>query len=60
MMEKIDAASQINLLREEIRPAVQILLTRLVEDLGDNLLSLSIVGSALTGDFHPTSSDINT
>ena len=59
-MEKIDAASQINLLREEIRPAVQILLTRLVEDLGDNLLSLSIVGSALTGDFHPTSSDINT
>ena len=59
-MEKNDEASNINLLREEVRSPVQRLLTRLHEDLGDGLLSLSVVGSALTDDFHPKYSDINT
>ena len=60
MTDKIDIANSINLLREEVRPAVQFLLTRLAGDLGDNLQSLCVVGSALTGDFHPKYSDINT
>lgn len=47
-------------LREEVRGPVAFLLSRLKEDLGGNLSSLSVVGSALTGDFHPKHSDINT
>jgi len=47
-------------LREEIRPAVDFLARSLLTDLGDNLSSLSVVGSALTDDFHPKRSDINT
>jgi len=47
-------------LREEIRPAVGFLARALMTDLGDNLLSLCVVGSALTEDFHPKRSDINT
>jgi len=58
--KKTDEASNIDLLREEVRSPVQRLLTRLQEDLGDDLLSLCVVGSALTGDFHPKYSDINT
>ncbi len=58
--KKTDEASNIDLLREEVRSPVQHLLTRLREDLGDELLSLCVVGSALTGDFHPKYSDVNT
>ena len=58
--EKTDKANNIDLLREEVRSPVRLLLTRLHEDLGDELLSLSVVGSTLTGDFHPKYSDINT
>ncbi len=58
--EKNDEANNIDLLREEVRSAIQHLLTRLHEDLGDELLSFCVVGSALTGDFHPKYSDINT
>ena len=47
-------------LREEVRGPVAFLLSRLKEDLGENLSSLSVVGSALTRDFHPKHSDINT
>jgi len=47
-------------LREEIRPAVGFLARSLLTDLSDNLLSLCVVGSALTDDFHPKHSDINT
>lgn len=60
MTEKTDEANNINLLREEVRPSVHFLLRQLQKDLGDDLLSLCVVGSALTGDFHPKYSDINT
>ena len=51
---------QLNRLRPAIHPPVAFLAQTLLDDLGDNLLSLSVVGSALTGDFHPKYSDINT
>jgi len=60
MTEKTDETFDITILREEIRSPVRLLLTRLREDLDDNLLSLCVVGSALTSDFHPKYSDINT
>jgi hypothetical protein len=47
-------------LRGEIREAARGFSTRLVEALGENLQSISVVGSALTTDFHPKHSDINT
>jgi len=58
--ERTGEANPIDLLREEVRSPVRYLLTRLQEDLGQNLVSLCVVGSALTGDFHPRYSDINT
>ena len=58
--EKTDETNNIACLREEVRAPVRLLLTRLHEDLHDDLLSLCVVGSALTGDFHPKYSDINT
>ncbi|HDZ20621.1 hypothetical protein LCGC14_0692530 [marine sediment metagenome] len=60
MTDKTDDTARLAELRELVRPPVQFLLTRLQKDLGDNLLSLCVVGSALTGDFHPKFSDINT
>ena len=45
---------------QEAQSAVRFLVQKLTDDLGDNLESLSVVGSALTGDFHPRKSDINT
>ncbi len=60
MAEKTDKRNNISLLREEVQAPTLFLLTRLQEDLGDNLSSLCVVGSALTGDFHPKYSDINT
>jgi len=47
-------------LRDDLREPVAMLAGRLMDDLGDNLRSLSVVGSALTPDFHPTRSDIDT
>jgi len=47
-------------IREEVRAAVRLLLDRTREDFGDDVLSLSVVGSAVTDDFHPKFSDINT
>lgn len=58
--EKTDETDNITLLRAEVRAPIRLLLTRLREDLDDDLLSLCVVGSALTGDFHPKHSDINT
>lgn len=46
--------------RQEAQSAVRFLAQRLATDVGENLVSLSVVGSALTGDFHPRRSDINT
>jgi hypothetical protein len=40
-------------LRETIRPPVRLLDLRLRAALGDNLASLTVVGSALTEDFRP-------
>jgi hypothetical protein len=60
MAEKTDKRNNISLLREEVQAPVRFLLTQLQKDLDDNLLSLCVVGSALTGDFHPKYSDINT
>ena len=47
-------------LRAEVRPAVQSLAQKLRDELGENMLSLSVVGSVLTDDFDPRRSDINT
>ncbi len=55
-MEKIN----VNGLRGEICDGVKDFAGRLLEALGENLQSLSVVGSALTEDFHPKHSDINT
>lgn len=60
MTDSIASTNNIGRLREDIRPAVQFLMEKLGEDLVDQLVSLSVVGSALTSDFHPTRSDINT
>lgn len=60
MTDKTDEQNKLSLLREEVQEPVRFLLTRLQEDLNDDLLSLCVVGSALTGDFHPKRSDINT
>ncbi|KKL46410.1 hypothetical protein LCGC14_2345860, partial [marine sediment metagenome] len=60
MTEKTDEVDKIAALREEVRAPVGFLLTRLRTDLGDDLLSLCVVGSAVTGDFHAKFSDINT
>jgi hypothetical protein len=60
MTDKTDEQNKLSLLREEVQEPVRFLLTRLQEDLGDDLLSLCVVGSALTADFHPKRSDINT
>jgi hypothetical protein len=47
-------------LREDIRESVKTFGEKLAQDIGDNLQSLSVVGSSLTGDFRPGKSDINT
>ncbi len=60
MTEQTAGTNNIAGLREEVREPVRFLLTRLQEDLGDELLSLCVVGSAVTSDFHPKRSDINT
>ena len=60
MAEKTDEKNNISLLREEVQAPVRFLLTQLQEDLDDDLLSLCVVGSTLTGDFHTKYSDINT
>ncbi len=46
-------------LRSEIREAVRTFAEKLTEKLGENLKSITIVGSSLTGDFVPGKSDIN-
>jgi hypothetical protein len=45
---------------EPIREPLRLLLERLQAGLGDNLRSVSVVGSGLTQDFRPGTSDINT
>lgn len=47
-------------LREEIRHPVKAFVEKLIAELGDNLQSITIVGSSLTEDFNTGQSDINT
>jgi len=47
-------------IREEIREPLRLLVERLQVGLGDNLKSISVVGSSLTQEFRPKASDINT
>jgi len=60
LKQSSDQANGLATLREAIRPAVQTLLERVRADLGDDVVSLAVVGSAVTEDFHPRFSDINT
>jgi hypothetical protein len=53
-------APRLDALRESIRAPLQLLVERLEARLGDNLKSLSVVGSSLTQDFEPKVSDVNT
>jgi len=47
-------------IREPIREPLRLLVERLEAGLGDNLKSVSVVGSSLTQDFEPKISDLNT
>jgi predicted nucleotidyltransferase len=51
---------QWDLVRESIREPLRVLIQELETHLGDNLRGVVVVGSALTDDFRPGSSDINT
>ncbi len=59
-MVEVHSAAQRDGIRVEIRPALTVLVERLQAHLGDNLRSVSVVGSSLTQDFRPKVSDINT
>jgi len=60
MAEEPTKKFNIEQLRREIREPLRFLAEKLLADLGENFLSLSVVGSSLTADFHPKRSDINT
>lgn len=51
---------RLDALRETIRAPLQLLADHLQARLGDNLRSVTVVGSALTEDYQPGVSDINT
>jgi len=51
---------KIDALHMQIRDSVKVFAEKLSTALGDNLLSITIVGSSLTEDFRPGQSDINT
>jgi hypothetical protein len=44
----------------QVRDSVKVFAEKLLADLGDNLQSITVVGSGLTQDFKPGQSDINT
>lgn len=59
-MTQVPASSiNVDALREDVREPIQFFAQRLIETVGDNLESFSIVGSALTQDFDQNRSDIN-
>jgi len=47
-------------LRDQIRSSIETFAEKLIEKLGQNLQSITVVGSSLTRDFKPGQSDINT
>ena len=53
MVESEDKGLCLEDLRGEVLPAVQAFAEKLEADIGENLLSLSVVGSSLTDDFDP-------
>jgi len=59
-MADIQNTSRLDTLREGIRDPLRAMLDDLQAALRDNLRSLTVVGSSLTGDFKPGDSDINT
>jgi hypothetical protein len=59
-MADVYSAPRLDGLREAIRAPLRLLDLRLRAALGDRLNSLAVVGSALTEDFQPGVSDINT
>ncbi len=54
------AVPRLDNIREPIREPLRLLVERLQAGLGDNLKSVTVVGSSLTQDFEPKISDINT
>ena len=54
------AVPRMDNIREPIREPLRLLVERFQAGLGDNLKSISVVGSSLTQDFEPKISDINT
>ncbi len=54
------AVPRLDNIREQIREPLRLLVERLQAGLGDNLKSVSVVGSSLTQAFEPKISDINT
>lgn len=54
------AVPRLDNIREPIREPLRLLVERLEAGLGDNLKSVTVVGSSLTQDFEPKISDINT
>jgi hypothetical protein len=54
------AVPRLDNIREPIREPLRLLVARLQAGLGDNLKSVSVVGSSLTQDYEPKISDINT
>ena len=59
-MASANANIQVGRLRKQIQKPVGYLARSLLIDMGENLQSLCVVGSALTEDYHPKFSDINT
>ena len=57
--DTVKQAHGLNLLPEHIRETVNDFTEKLLSALGDNLKSVTIVGSSLTNDFVPGQSDIN-
>ena len=51
---------KLDALRVQIRDSVNAFAEKLIAELGDNLQSITVVGSGLTEDFKPGQSDINT
>ena len=51
---------KLDVLHMQIRDSIKDFAERLLTALGDNLQSITVVGSSLTDDFKPDSSDINT
>jgi len=51
---------KLEILRQESREPLRLFAQKVIAALGDNLRSITVVGSSLTGDFLPGQSDINT